>query len=53
MKTSIIKHGKKAIRMERLAMETTNGTQPIDLDMVEKYDLHKGTHSPFTNPVHG
>ena len=39
--------------MERLAMETTNGTQPIDLDMVEKYDLHKGTHSPFTNPVHG
>ena len=35
--------------MERLMMETTKGTQPIDLDMVEKYDLHKGTHSPFTN----
>lgn len=30
-------------------IETTEGTQPIGLDMVEKYNLHKGTRSPFTN----
>ncbi|QHQ63060.1 hypothetical protein Ana3638_21645 [Anaerocolumna sedimenticola] len=35
--------------MEELYLETKNGNIPIDEDIVEKYDLKKGTRSPFTN----
>ncbi len=35
--------------MEKLYIETKNGNIPIDKDIIEKYDLKKGTLSPFTN----
>ncbi len=35
--------------MEKLYMETKAGNFPIDEKIVEKYDLEKGTFSPFTS----
>ena len=35
--------------MEKLYMETKAGNIPIDEKIVEKYDLEKGTFSPFTS----
>lgn len=34
--------------MEELYIETKDGKQKIDNNIVEKYDLKKGTLSPFT-----
>lgn len=34
--------------MEELYLETKNGNVPIDEDTIEKYDLKKGSLSPFT-----
>lgn len=34
--------------MEKLFLETKNGTVPIEQSAIKKYDLHKGTKSPFT-----
>ncbi len=35
--------------MEKLYVETKAGNFPIDEKIVEKYDLEKGTRSPFTS----
>ncbi|WMJ87302.1 hypothetical protein [Anaerocolumna sp. MB42-C2] len=35
--------------MEELFIETKNGNIPIAEDIVEKYDLKKGTRSPYTD----
>ncbi len=35
--------------MEELYVETKNGNIPIDQNIVEKYDIKKGTLSPFTS----
>jgi len=35
--------------MEKLYVETKAGKFPIDEKIVEKYDLEKGTYSPFTS----
>lgn len=35
--------------MEELFIETTNGNIPIPQEIVRKYDLKKGTISPFSN----
>jgi hypothetical protein len=34
--------------MENLFIETENGNKPIDKDIIEKYNLEKGSRSPFT-----
>lgn len=34
--------------MDKLYIETENGNQPIDNDITQKYNLQKGTKSPFT-----
>ena len=35
--------------MEELFLETKNGNSPIAEDIVKKYDLKKGTRTPFTD----
>jgi hypothetical protein len=35
--------------MKELYLETKNGNVPIDQAIIEKYNLKKGTMSPFTN----
>lgn len=35
--------------MEELYLETKNGNIQIHQDMIKKFDLKKGTMSPFTN----
>lgn len=35
--------------MDNLYLETKNGTVPIDKNIQKKYNLKKGTKSPFTN----
>lgn len=34
--------------MEQLFIGTTAGVKPIDQEIIQKYDLHKGTQTPFT-----
>lgn len=34
--------------MDKLYIETENGNMPIDNDITQKYNLQKGTKSPFT-----
>jgi len=35
--------------MEDLYLETENGNIPIDQEVIEKYNLKKGSFSPFTH----
>ena len=35
--------------MEELYIETINGNIPIDMEIIKKFKLEKGTYSPFTH----